>query len=105
MATRLPRDFAIQELQRICREQNVAIIDFHMFSNLSLAINFEAKLSEVLSSIASFRECAFKLDSESENQFEAIKNQAPGDERVGTFQISFAGQDGSLKIPVPMVPG
>lgn len=100
-----PRNAAIQELEVLCQSAEVFILDFHMFSNSSLAVQFEADASGLLSLTRSLEEHSFKIMESSRALLGSTAKLSPDDKVDGTIQISFMSEDGDLKIEVPMVPG
>jgi hypothetical protein len=86
------------------------IIDFHMFSNASLCVNFELPLGSVRKFRLLLSEVGMQLSDESEAMLksyetEAVNAGAEEDEIVGTLQISFFHNEPDLRIEVPPIPG
>lgn len=100
-----PRNAAIQELEALCQSAEVFILDFHMFSNSSLSVQFESDASGVLSLARSLEGHSIKLMESSRALLGSVAKLPAGDKVRGTIQISFMSEDGDLRIEVPMVPG
>lgn len=85
------------------------ILDFKLFSNVSICINFELPDHNV----AAFRDrlvaAEWRLDERSLQALEVFtepagQGSAPMD-LIGTLQITFVHEEPDLRIPVPMIPG
>jgi len=108
------RDFRIRVVVREGRERAIEqgkdavlgnhgdILDFKMFSNLSLAMIIELNGSRVLSLLDSLVALGWDVDVDPDR--EAIARRAT-DLLEGTLQMTFPEGDGELRIPVPAVPG
>lgn len=105
LATALPRPAAIQALEAACQARGVSILDFKAFSNLSLAVQFEASAQALPAAAADLSAGGFLLAASSREEL-ALLAAAPGDAEIqGTLQVTFAGGDGSMEVIVPAVPG
>jgi hypothetical protein len=96
------RDQAIDHGKDAVLRNQGAILDFKMFSNLSLAMIIELSGSRLLSLLDSLVELGWNVDVEPDR--EAIARRAT-DLLEGTLQMTFPEGDGELEIPVPAVPG
>lgn len=93
---------AIEHCKALLQEQGGLILDFHMFSNLALALQVEISGRGLVAFIERVRaeNCAVEFKPD----VDALA--AAGAEVLsGTVQLVFAHEDGSMKIPVPAVPG
>jgi hypothetical protein len=97
--TRVDRHEMISQLRDCLTQHNGWIVDFQMFSNLSICINFEISSA----SVEAFRQSLNLLDA----KFTA--DQAPAtitaSEIRGTLQMTFTHDQPDLRIEVPAIPG
>jgi hypothetical protein len=103
--TNQPRNAAIRELERLCQANGVFILDFHMFSNVSLALNIEANAAAIPHLGRALAESSFQIDGAGQAQVESLAHLPSGSMARGTLQVTFAKEDGELRITTPMVPG
>jgi len=96
------REQAIDHGKDAIQRNHGDILDFKMFSNLSLAMIVEMNGSRVLALLDSLVELGWDVELEPDR--EAIGLRAT-DLLEGTFQMTFPEGDGELKIPQPAVPG
>ena len=100
-----PRNIAIQELENLCQTNVVNILDFHMFSNSSLSIQFEADAAGISALAQALERNSFQIVDSSVVHLEKMAKDLPESKVSGTIQVSFMNEDGDLKIEVTMVPG
>lgn len=97
------RDRAIDHGKDAVLRHRGDILDFKMFSNLSLCMIVEleggARVLALLDSLA-----ALGWDVDVDPDREAIARRA-ADLLEGTLQLTFPDGDGELEVPVPAVPG
>jgi hypothetical protein len=103
--THTRRDCAIHQLEEICHAGSVFILDFNMFSNLSLTRQFEADAAALQSTIDELLRHGFTIQVECQAAIASLRDLASDAKTIGTLQVTFANEDGSLRIPVPAVPG
>jgi hypothetical protein len=96
------RELAIARAQEAVRRQGGDILDFKMFSNLSLNLVVEMTGAGVAALVESLREAGWQVGVDPER--DALAARA-GDRLEGTFQVTFPEGDGELVIPIPAVPG
>jgi hypothetical protein len=108
------RDFHIQAVARQRRGEAISlaeeavqrqrgdILDFKMFSDLSLCMIVELTGGGALALLDAL--AALGWSAEVEPGREALAGRE-ADRLEGTFQVTFPEGDGSLVIPVPAVPG
>jgi hypothetical protein len=96
------RDQAIDRGKDAISRSHGGILDFKMFSNLSLSMIIEVNGSRVLSLLDSLVALGWHVDVEPDR--EALGRLAT-DLLEGTLQMTFPEGDGELEIPVPAVPG
>lgn len=88
------------------------ILDFHMFSNVAICINFEVSagnVSRLYSSLIATELCLSKeshdvLASYS-NQSDLLGERAKAADVMGTLNITFIHNEPDLRIEVPPIPG
>jgi hypothetical protein len=99
---RAPRHQAIALVEEAVQRHGGDILDFKMFSNLSLAMIIEMTGSGVLALVASL--VALGWQAEVEPASDSLAGR--GEDRLGsTLQVTFPEGDGELAIPQPAVPG
>jgi hypothetical protein len=88
------------------------ILDFHMFSNASICINFEVPVGNIEKLYSSLTETSLHLSPESHELLADCCKQLerPGREPkvidvVGTLQITFIHNEPDLRIECPPIPG
>jgi hypothetical protein len=83
------------------------ILDFHMFSNISICINFEVPLGNIGALYSSRRETSLRLNQESHDLLAGCCAQLPGEKSsvAGTLQITFIHNEPDLRIECPPIPG
>jgi len=97
-----PRDTAIEHGKDSVHQSHGDILDFKMFSNLSLSMIIELNGRQLLSLLDSLQARGWGVEVEPGR--EAVAGLA--DEALeGTLQLTFPEGDGELRIPTPWVPG
>lgn len=88
------------------------VIDFHMFSNLSICLNFEVSAKKIGDLYAALKATGLRLTEESERvladcskQAEQLSAEAGASEVAGTLAITFIHNEPDLRIEVPPIPG
>ena len=108
------RDFSVQAVARERRELAIAraedavqrqrgyILDFKMFSDLSLNMVIELSGGGVLALVDALAALGWHVDVDPDR--DALAGRA-ADRLEGTFQVTFPEGEGDLIIPVPAVAG
>jgi hypothetical protein len=96
------RELAIARAEEAVQRQRGDILDFKMFSNLSLNMVIEMSGGGVLALIDSLAALGWHVEVDPDR--DALAGCA-SDRLEGTFQVTFPESDGELVIPVPTVPG
>ncbi len=99
---REPRDLAIARAKEAVQQQRGDVLDFKMFSNLSLAMIVELSGDGVLALLDALAAPGWHVDVAPDRA--ALAGRA-ADRLQGTIQVTFPEGDGELVIPVPAVPG
>jgi len=82
------------------------ITDFHLYSNISICINFQVASTDVKKLAQSLQETDLHLSPESIEQLVAVDDPAQNEkEWMGTLQITFVHNEPDLIREVPNVPG
>jgi len=88
------------------------ILDFHMFSNRSICLNFELPLGKIGKLRDELRATGLLLDDASlsvldpcSRRAEQLSEKESASEVSGTLKISFIHNDPDLRIEVPPIPG
>jgi len=96
------RETAISRAEEAVQRQRGDVLDFKMFSNLSLAMIVELSGGGVAALVDSLAALGWGVEVDPGR--DALVARA--DDRLeGTFQVTFPEGDGELVIPVPAVPG
>jgi hypothetical protein len=110
--TRVERHDVIARVQRAFAECNGSIIDFKMFSNISLNVLFELPARRIGEFAAALSATGLRLSAES-RELLATRQARYGDdsgassltEVGGSLQITFIHHEPDLRIEVPPIPG
>jgi hypothetical protein len=97
-----PRARAIDRGKAAIQSSHGDILDFKMFSDLSLSIIVGLSGGGVLSLVDSLVALGWDVDVDPDREAMALRTT---DLLEGTFQMTFPDGDGELKIPLPAVPG
>ena len=113
--TRDERHDMISRVERAFAESNASILDFKMFSNVSLNLLFELPARRIGELSAALSATGLRLSAESrevladwQQRYEeaAASNSASGHTEVaGSLQITFLHHEPDLRIEVPPIPG
>jgi len=95
------RQGAIAACQKLVTDRGGAILDFKLFSNLSMSLLVEAKGKELVTMLEGMREMGWSPESTPDAETIAAATTP----LEGTIQLTFAGGDGALKQIIPAVPG
>jgi hypothetical protein len=99
----------IQMTNRVSEAINQAgawIIDFHLYSNILICINFEVPIANLAKLAAFLQDTGLHLSQESlEQLIPANYSTLKEKELVGTLQITFVHNEPDLLREVPAVPG
>lgn len=96
------RELAIARVEEAVRQQGGDILDFKMFSNLSLSLIVEMGGGGVVALVDSLGALGWQVEVDPGRDALAVR---AGDRLEGTVQVTFPEGDGELVIPVPAVPG
>lgn len=88
------------------------VTDFHMFSNLSICLNFELSARKIESFYDALKATGLGLTGESHEmleecskRIEQLGEEAGASEITGTLEITFIHDEPDLRIEVPPIPG
>jgi len=88
------------------------ILDFHMFSNTAICINFEVSVGNIKSLYSSLTATSLHLFQESHDllidcckQLEQLGEKSKTADVAGTLQITFIHNEPDLRIECPPIPG
>lgn len=96
------RHHAIERCQSIIDSNHGDILDFKMFSNMSLNMIVELPTNNIQALIDSLKNVGWKVDYDLEKNLKTSKDE---ENLEGTLVLMFSHADGELRIPVPAVPG
>ncbi|HEV2800029.1 MAG TPA: hypothetical protein VGW12_06020 [Pyrinomonadaceae bacterium] len=111
--TRDDRHEMISRVSRAFAESNGSIIDFKMFSNVSLNVLFELPARRIGELAAALSATGLRLDAESRDLLAERQERYAADlaassqsnEIAGSLQITFIHHEPDLRIEVPPIPG
>ena len=88
------------------------ITDFHIFSNLSICLNFVLTVGKINRLFEALKAAALQLSAESTSLLtnccaglEQLEEKARASEVTGTLVITFIDDEPDLRIEVPPIPG
>jgi hypothetical protein len=88
------------------------VVDFHMFSNLSICLNFEISTGKICDLFIALKSTELQLTEESHalladycRRAEQLSAEQRASEVAGTLEITFIHNEPDLRIAVPPVPG
>ena len=109
--TRLDRRLMISRAKEAISKCG-SILDFHLFSNRSICLNFELAVGKIDQLHDSLQEAGLKLTEETERLLincrkglEQLDWKAKASEVTGTLEITFIHDEPDLRIEVPPIPG
>ena len=100
-ATKEARSLAVERCKGIISQSGGDILDFKMFSNMSLVFQVEIDPSGVKSIVEVLKHAGWYVSLEPEEVSSIVSPQ----KLQGSVQITFANANGNMRIPVPTVPG
>jgi hypothetical protein len=110
--TRVGRHEMISRVRDAILQGGGYILDFHMFSNAAICINFEVALSDVGKFYTSLAATGLRLDHESHDllagcsrRLGGLGEAAKAADVMGTLNITFIHDEPDLRIEVPPIPG
>ena len=99
---REPRDRAISRAEALVQRHGGDVLDFKIFSNLSINLIVEATGAAVVAIVDALSTLGWCTEVEPER---VLLLQRAADRLEGTLQITFPEGDGELKVVTPAVPG
>jgi hypothetical protein len=110
--TRRDRHEMISRVKEAILEGGGFITDFHLFSNLSICLNFELSAGKIESLYGALKATGLRLTEESHQlladcskQMEQLAEAERSSEVTGTLEITFLHDEPDLRIEVPPIPG
>ena len=110
--TRRDRQEMITRVKEAILQGGGFIVDFHMFSNLSICLNFEISAGKICDLSVALKRTELRLTEESNDlltdyckQVEQLSEEAGASEVAGTLEITFIHNEPDLRIEVPPIPG
>jgi hypothetical protein len=110
--TRIDRHEMISRVKEAISRGGGYILDFHMFSNASICINFEVPAGNIEKLYSSLTETGLRLSQESHvllldcrNLLEKLGEEPKATDVAGTLQITFIHNEPDLRIECPPIPG
>lgn len=103
----IDRHEMIERVKTALSQSGAYILNFHMFSNASLVLQFEAPSDQLARLGPALQATGLRLEQRSQEILDAWGKQAAAKARdiPGTLQITFIHTEPDLIIEVPMVPG
>jgi hypothetical protein len=89
-----------------------SVLDFHMFSNLSICLNFKLAVGKIEKLYDALKATGLRLSEESQRLLEnccegleQLEEKAKASEVTGTLAITFIHREPDLRIEAPHIPG
>ena len=108
----MSRHEMISRVREAILEGGGYILDFHMFSNAAICINFEVAAGDVGKFYTSLAATGLRLDQESHELLAGCSQESAGlgeaakaADVSGTLNITFIHDEPDLRIEVPPIPG
>jgi len=96
----------IHRVSEAINQAGAWIIDFHLYSNILICINFQVPIANLNRLAGTLQETGLQLSKESLKQLmPAHDSTLKEQELVGTLQITFVHNEPDLLRDVPAVPG
>ena len=110
--TRVERHEMISLVREAIHAGGGYVLDFHMFSNAAICINFEVAAGNVERLYSSLKATGLRLSRESHDlladccgELDRLGERAKAADVSGTLQIAFIHDEPDLRIEVPPIPG
>ena len=110
--TKVTRHEMISGVREAILEGGGYILDFHMFSNAAICINFEVSVGSIGNFYTSLVSTGLGLDRESRDLLAGCSQElgelgegAKAADVMGTLNITFIHNEPDLRIEVPPIPG
>lgn len=110
--TRVNRQEMISRVKEAILHGGGYILDFHLFSNTAICINFEVSVGNIENLYSSLTKTGLHLSQESHDLLADYcgRPEEPGEDSkatdvAGTLQITFIHNEPDLRIECPPVPG
>lgn len=102
----------ISLVRRAILEGGGYVVDFHMFSNAAICINFEVPVGNIERLSSSLKATGLRLSRESQDllanccdELNQLGEGAKAADVAGALQIAFVHDEPDLRIEVPPIPG
>src|SRR5687768_10364611 len=109
--TKVDRHEMISRVKEAILQGGGYILDFHMFSNTAICINFEVSVGNIEKLYSSLTATSLRLNQESHemllnccDQSNQLGERAKATDVIGTLQITFIHNEPDLRIEVPPIP-
>jgi hypothetical protein len=96
------REAAISRTEALVQRHGGDVLDFKMFSNLSINLIVEATGAGVVAVVDGLQALGWYVDLEPTRE---LLLERAADRLEGTLQLTFPEGDGALKVTTPAVPG
>lgn len=109
--TTVERHTMIERVKAALAASGAYILNFHMFSNVSLVLEFEIPLDQLTRLGPAIHTTGLRLEQRSQelldewDQQTAARGAVESRDLPGTLQITFIHNEPDLIVEVPMVPG
>ena len=110
--TRRDRHEMISRVKEAVLRSGGFVVDFHMFSNVSLCLNFEIAAAKIQRLEVELEATGLQLTEESRRSLaerheraEQLDEADGASEVAGTIQMTFIHDEPDLRIEVPPIPG
>ncbi|HST22215.1 MAG TPA: hypothetical protein VLR90_13915 [Blastocatellia bacterium] len=104
-STRSDRNLIIARAKEAILQSGGWVLDFKLFSNISICINFEIVTANIEELRAALNQLDLRLSKQSHEALESFKDEQKEGDIKGALQITFIHDEPDLRRDVPAIPG
>lgn len=104
-STRTDRNLITAHAKEAILQSGGWILDFKLFSNISICINFEIASARIEELRATLNQIDLRVSRQSQEALKNFIDKQNDDDIAGTLQITFIHDEPDLRRDVPAIPG